>query len=87
MASKVDIIRLNLLALDRYLDGLPVNARGTAISDDIRVAGFAESGLQGRRDEHYQNSRLSKTSEREQRQTNPFRNSKFSLPDKSDCSI
>src|ERR1019366_6856390 len=44
MASRVLIIRRNLLALDRYLDGLSVNSRGTTILVTLGLVGSRKIG-------------------------------------------
>ena len=47
MASKVHIIRRNLLALSLYLDGQSINSRGTAI---LMIRGLAGSRKAGCKD-------------------------------------
>ena len=47
MANKVDVIRLNLLAVDRYFGGLPVSSRGTAILMTLGLVGSRKVSSRG----------------------------------------
>jgi hypothetical protein len=47
MASKVDVIRLNLLAINRYFGGLPVNSRGRAFLMTLGLVGSRKAGSRG----------------------------------------